>query len=202
MIFPALLLSGLIMSCPRGVEAQTWNGSVSDLWSNASNWTPNTVPNSTSASATVTNPTKNPVLIDDSPTIANLTVGASNSVNLDNGQSLTIAGGAGAGSLAIAGTLTLGSTGADTDLILGGTSGSTITLSGGGTLALSNNFANRIYSTTGDTLVNNAGNTIKGSGQIGINNSSFAFNLTNNGTINANTSGGMQVAPSGTVTNT
>ena len=96
-----------LLSCPRGVEAQTWNGSVSDLWSNASNWTPNTVPNSTSASATVTNATNNPVLIDIAPTIANLTVGAPNSVSLNNGDSLTIAGGAGAGSLDIAGTLTV-----------------------------------------------------------------------------------------------
>ena len=203
LIFPALLLSGLILSCPRGVEAQTWNGSVSDLWSNASNWMPNTVPNSTSASATVTNVTNNPVLIDIAPTIANLTVGASNSVSLNNGESLEIAGGTGAGSLAIAGTLTLGSTGFDTDLILGGTSGSTITLSGGGTLALSNNGANRIYSSsgTGDTLVNSAGNTIQGSGQIGVNNPSYAFTLTNNGTILANQSNTLQVASGGTMTN-
>ncbi|HKM53888.1 MAG TPA: hypothetical protein VJY33_10795, partial [Isosphaeraceae bacterium] len=155
-IFPALLLSGLILVCPRGVEAQDWNGSASDLWSNASNWTPSTVPNSSSANVTVTNATNNPVFIDIAPTIANLTVGASNSVSLDNGESLTIAGGTSAGLLAIAGTLTLGSTGADTDLILGGTSGSTITLSGDGTLSLSNSGNNRIYSTTGDTLLNSA----------------------------------------------
>jgi len=201
-IFPALLLSGLILICPRGVEAQTWNGSVSDLWSNASNWTPNTVPNSSSASATVTNATNNPVLIDIAPTIANLTVGGSNSVSLNNAESLTIAGGAGAGSLDIAGSLTIGSTGSFTDMILGGTSGSTITLSGGGTLSLSDSPNNRVFSTTGDTLVNSAGNTIQGSGQFGINNAGFAFTLNNAGIINANQSNALQVAPTNTVTNT
>ena len=55
-------------------------------------------------------------------------------MTLNNGESLTIAGGASAGMLNIAGTLTLGSTGNFTDLILAGATGSTITLSGGGTL--------------------------------------------------------------------
>jgi hypothetical protein len=202
-----LLLFGIILIGPGWARAQTWNGSASDLWSNASNWTPNTVPNSSSASVVITNTTNNPVLIDISPTIANLTLGnttTNDSLTQNNGQSLTIAGGTSAGSLAIAtgSTFTLGSTGSDTDLILAGTTGSTITLSGGGTLALSNNFNNRIYSTSGDTLVNSAGNTIQGSGQIGINNGGYAFTLNNQGTIDANHSTPLQVAPSNAVTNT
>ena len=117
-IAPALLLIGLTLGRPGTVAAQTtWNGSVSDLWGNALNWTPNTVPNSSAASATVTNATNNPVLINLGVTLANLTLGASNAVTLENGESLTIAGGSGAGSLDIAGTLTLGSAGNLTDLI-------------------------------------------------------------------------------------
>jgi uncharacterized protein with beta-barrel porin domain len=203
-ILPALLLTGLLLlSFPPAADAQNWNGSVSNLWSNASNWTPNTVPNSSAASATITNTTNNPVLIDIAPTIGNLTVGSVNSVNLNNAGSLTVAGGAGAGSLGIAGTLTIGSTGSFTDLILAGAAGSTITLSGGGTLALSNSPNNRVFSTTGDTLVNSAGNTIRGAGQLGINNAGFGFTLNNAGIINANQSGGiLQVAPTNTVTNT
>jgi len=201
-IFPVLVLCGLIFNCPSGAEAQTWNGSASDLWGTAANWTPNTVPNSTTATVTINSATNNPVLINVSPTIANLRIGSTNSATLDNGNFLTIAGGASAGSLDIAGTLTIGSTGSFTDLILGGTSGSTVTLSGGGTLSLSGNFNNRIYSTAGDTLVNSAGNTIQGSGQIGINDSSFAFTLNNAGTINANQSAPLQIAPTNTVTNT
>jgi hypothetical protein len=139
-VFPVLLLSGLLLGCPDSLAAQTWNGSVSDLWSNASNWTPNVVPNSSTATVIINTSTNNPVLIDISPTIANLTLGSADSVSLDDGRSLTVAGGTGAGSLDIAGgsTFTIDSLGSTTDLILGGTSGSTITLSGGGTLALSN----------------------------------------------------------------
>ena len=88
-IFLALLVTGFLLGCPPVAEAQTWNGSVSDLWGTAANWTPNTVPNSNTTSATVTSATNNPVLIDINPTIANLTVGATNSVTLDNGNSLT-----------------------------------------------------------------------------------------------------------------
>ncbi|HEX9168269.1 MAG TPA: hypothetical protein VF886_04980, partial [Roseiarcus sp.] len=45
------------------------------------------------------------------------------------------------------------------------------------------------------------GSTIEGAGQIGINDSSFAFTLTNKGTIDANQSNPLQIAPSGAVTN-
>jgi hypothetical protein len=203
-MLPALLLTGLILlSCPLAVDAQDWNGSVSDLWSNASNWTPNTVPNSSTATVTITNATNNPVLIDIAPTIANLAVGSVDSVTLTNAESLTVAGGAGAGSLGTAGALTIGSTGSFTDLVLAGTSGSTITLSGGGSLKLSDSPNNRVFSTTGDRLVNSAGNTIQGSGQLGIDNAGFGFTLNNAGIIDANQSGGaLQVAPTNTVTNT
>ena len=202
-IAPVLLLFGLILSGPQAVEAQTWNGSASDLWGTAANWTPNTVPNSSTASVTVTNPTNNPVLIDIAPTIANLTVGAPDSVTLQNGLSLTVAGGSGAGTISNEGTLNIDSTGSFTDLILGGTSGSTITLTSGGTLSLSSSPNNRIFSTTGDTLVNDTGSTIRGAGQLGINNSGFGFTLNNAGTINANQSGNpLQVAPTNAVSNT
>ena len=145
----------------------------------------NGTPAVTTYSVTITNATNNPgaVITNINPTIANLTIGAAESASLNNSQSLTIAGGAGAGSLNIAGTLALGATVNNTDLILGGTSGSTITLSGGGVLSLSGSSANRIYSTTGDTLVNSLGNTIQGSGQIGMNNSGFGFTLSNNAVI-------------------
>ena len=185
----------------RRGPAQTWNGSVSDLWSNGSNWTPNTVPNSSSATVIIDSATNNPVLIDISPTIANLTLGSSNTLDLDNDQSLTIAGGSGAGSLAIGGTLTLNSSGSLTDLILTGAN-STITLTGGGTLALSNAFNNRVYGTGSQTLVNSAGNTISGSGQIGVGGGGNAFALVNAGTINANQSVALQLNPGNGTTNT
>ena len=97
-LYPILLAcwfsGGFILQLPLPSEAkaQTWNGSVSDLWGTAANWTPNTVPNSSGASVTITSNTNNPVLININPTIANLTLGGAESLTLDNSQSLTIAG--------------------------------------------------------------------------------------------------------------
>ncbi len=73
-------------------SGQDWNGSVSNLWFTGANWTPNTVPNSAAAAVSITNATNNPVLIDGAPTISTLTLGALNSLNLNNGESLTVAG--------------------------------------------------------------------------------------------------------------
>ena len=200
-VLSAVLLAGILATLSGTAHAQTWTGSVNDLWGDAGNWTPNSVPNSSTASVIIGNTTNNPVFINISPTIANLTLGASNSLSLDNNESLTIAGGSGAGSLDIAGTLNLNSTGNTTDLILTG-SNSTITLSGGGTVAISNNFNNRVYGTGSETLVNSAGNTISGSGQFGLGAGGNAFALTNAGTINANQSVTLQIDPGNGTTNT
>ncbi|HEV3417631.1 MAG TPA: PEP-CTERM sorting domain-containing protein, partial [Pirellulales bacterium] len=94
-------------------------------------------------------------------------------------------------------TLAQNSTGSVTDLHISGP----VILAGGGTLSLSNTSVNRIYGSGSDSLTNNA--TIQGSGQLGINGgSTYAFALTNNGTIVANQSAALQIAPSSTVTNT
>jgi hypothetical protein len=83
----------LALLCPQPAQAQVWNGSVSDLWGTGANWTPSTVPNSASATATIDSATNNPVLINISPTVGNLSIGSGSSVTLNNGNSLTIAGG-------------------------------------------------------------------------------------------------------------
>ncbi len=198
------LVLGLTVACATQARGQTdnWLGTNSSQWNDPGNWD-NGVPNSSTADVVITNSTVNSVvnISGTNPTIANLTLGASNSLNLDNGQSLTIAGGSGAGSLNIASTLTLDSTGSTTDLLLTGAN-STITLSGGGTLALSNNFNNRVYGTGSQTLVNSAGNTISGSGQFGLGGGGNAFALNNAGTIDANQSVTLQLNPGNGTTNT
>jgi PEP-CTERM motif len=206
-LVPLVLICAIILICPGSARAQSWNGSVSNQWNNGSNWTPNGIPAS-GASITITNTTgfTSVQISGINPTIANLTIGTvstANTLTLDNDQSLTVAGGTSAGSIAIAtgSMFNLDAGNNTTDLILGGTSGSTITLSGGGTLALSNSNNNRIYSTTGDTLINSAGNTIQGSGQIGINNGGLGFTLNNQGVINANQSNALSIAPSNAVAN-
>ena len=45
-ILAVMVLAGLFLASPGAAHAQTWNGSISDLWGTAANWTPNTVPNS------------------------------------------------------------------------------------------------------------------------------------------------------------
>jgi hypothetical protein len=90
------------------------------------------------------------------------------------------------GTLDNAGTLWLDSTGDATSLIL---EGATNTLTGGGTVLLSDNPNNRIFGAGGttDTLIN-VNNTIEGAGQIGINNGNDPLALTNGaaGVIDAN----------------
>jgi hypothetical protein len=43
-----LLLIALLLAVQATLQAQTWNGSVSNVWTNPLNWTPNTVPNASS----------------------------------------------------------------------------------------------------------------------------------------------------------
>src|SRR4029077_14590771 len=98
-------------------------------------------------------------------------------VTLLNGTSTTLIG-----TITNNGTLAQNSTGSLTDLHISGN----VTLTGNGSLTLSNNFNNRIFASGSDSLVNDVNHTIQGAGQLGINNGGFAFTLTNKGTINAN----------------
>jgi fibronectin-binding autotransporter adhesin len=191
-----LVLSGLVLGFPSSARAQVWNGSVSDLWGTAANWTPTGVP-AAGASVTINTATNNPVVINVNPTIDNLTLGASSSLSLSDNQSLTIVGGGGNGVVDNAGQFSLSSAGDNTDLRINGS----VTLTGGGTLTLSNFVQNRIFSDTGsssDTLTN-VNNTIQGAGQIGVN----GLTLVNQaaGTIDANVSSSLTINASST-TNT
>ena len=90
-----------------------------------------------------------------------VTIAKGTTVQVDNNENLYIAG-----AIVDRGVLSLASTTSSTDLIVGsGATGQTVTLSGGGTLQLSDSSANRIYSNTGTTTLDNDA-TIQGSGQI------------------------------------
>ena len=97
-IFPALLLSGLVLCCATHARAQTdnWLGTDSNQWNVSGNWD-NGIPNSTSVSVVITNTTNNPVVISGiNPTIASLTLGSSaNGLTVDTTQSLTMDGSGG-----------------------------------------------------------------------------------------------------------
>jgi hypothetical protein len=95
------------------------------------------------------------------------------------------------------GTLAQNSTGSFTDLHISGN----VTLSGSGSLTLSNNFNNRVFASGSDSLINDVNHTIQGSGQFGINNGGFGFQFTNNGTVIADQSTQLQIAPGSTTNN-
>ena len=109
-------------------------------------------------------------------------------ITIGNNTNLTFVS---SGTYANAGSLNLSSQGNSTDLIV---SGGDVTLSGSGTVTLSNTTANHIYGASGagtERLINF--NTIQGAGQIGLN----QMGLVNNGLIVANQSSGLFIDPTG-----
>ena len=132
-------------------------------------------------------------------TLSGLTISAGSTITTQN-DSVTVLQGA----ITNHGTISLASTGSLTDLQLSG--GAALELTSGSTLTMSDNFNNRIYgsgaSAPFDTLTNDAGSTIQGSGQIGLGGGGIAFALVNAGTINANQSVALQLNPGNGTTNT
>ncbi|MDB4473730.1 PEP-CTERM sorting domain-containing protein [Opitutaceae bacterium] len=112
-----------------------------------------------------------------SSTYANLRIDSGTTLDIDNATSATLTG-----TLNNAGQIHLNSVGNLTNLIAG--SGG-LTLSGGGEIHLYGHANNRIYGINGTTTLTNSNNTIKGYGQIGVNQLKFV----NQGTVTADTSG-------------
>ncbi|MEE9293561.1 MAG: hypothetical protein V3W34_01155 [Phycisphaerae bacterium] len=90
-------------------------------------------------------------------------------------------------SLANSGTIDMLSVGNNTDLICE----TDMLLTGGGTINMTNNIANRIYATSGDLTFTNVDNTIRGSGKIGINQTT----IVNRGTIIADQPTRLEIDP-------
>jgi hypothetical protein len=185
-------LTALISLTPGSLLGQTdtfTNGAGTGFWNNAGNWSAG-LPGSSNNVFITGSGSASSVTEDVSATINNLTLNSGNSWILNNGFALTING----NSISNAGTMSLNSTGNFTELII---HGSGVTLSGGGTLTMSNNANNYIFgSVTADTLTNQE--TIQGAGHIG----NGVMTLVNSGTINANQSAGMTIQTNGGTTNT
>ncbi|HUI42392.1 MAG TPA: hypothetical protein VL523_10530, partial [Terriglobia bacterium] len=162
-----------------------WTGGTGN-WSVSSNWSAG-LPTS-SSDVQITN-SGSQVTEDVTSTINTLSLSSGNTWALNNGLSLTIDG----NSISNSGGMTLNSSGNFTILELAANA----TLSGGGTVTMSNNAQNYIEgAATADTLTNQE--TIQGAGVIGNN----RMTLINSGTINANQSAGMTINSNGGVTNT
>jgi hypothetical protein len=187
---PSTKTSELSDVVPAVITNDTFtNGAGTGLWSNGGNWSAG-VPTS-SNNVLITGTGKAAAVTQDvSSAINNLTLKSTNKWTLNNGLALTIDG----NSISNAGSMTMNSTGGFTELQIGGPY---VTLSGGGTLNMSNNIENFIFgAATADTLINQE--TIQGAGNIGDN----RMTLVNSGTINANQSAGLTIAANGGAVNT
>jgi len=107
-------------------------------------------------------------------TLTGPTLSAGSLLQVPNNATLTISG-----TFVNNGNVTLNSTVNNTDLVA--VSGG-LTLTGGGTVTLTDSPANRIYASSGSISIDNVDNTITGAGQIGLG----QLTLTNTGTIIAN----------------
>ncbi|MCU1302918.1 MAG: tandem-95 repeat protein [Candidatus Sulfotelmatobacter sp.] len=178
-------LSAKSSSQPPNTSDSWTGGGDGTSWNNAANWSAG-VPNSSTVDVTIGTTT---AAVSDNlvnAQIANLTLShAGDSLTINNGIALDVFG----PSISNAGTITVGSAGFGTDLVLEGN----VTLSGAGTLTLTNNTSNFIFgAASADTLTNQS--TIQGAGHIG----NGSMGLVNSGTINANQSNTLFVQANGT----
>jgi fibronectin-binding autotransporter adhesin len=127
--------------------------------------------------------------LDGSTSTGAVTLVAGSTLNVLNNTTLDVKG-----SIVNNGTLSLLSSNNATSLVVNATSA---TLSGTGTMTMSNNANNYIYGAAGTDIFTNQ-QTIQGSGQIGDNQLTFV----NNGTVNANQSTQLIIDASGGTTNT
>jgi hypothetical protein len=194
-------LNGLLPGCALLLNATLANAQVTDIddvwrggtgsWSTPGKWT-HGVPNNGTPAGTIYN-----VFIDDGnaalssvtlntiATINNLSIDSGDRLTISDGNSLTVTG----SSIANAGKLSLNASADSTDLIIGAPN---VTLSGGGTLTLSDNANNRIFGSVASNTLTNQG-VIQGAGQIGAG----QLTLVNSGTINANQTGASLIINTG-----
>ena len=174
---------------PPPVTTDTWTGGggANTNWSDAANWNNGAI---TSGENIAISTTTANTFVDTNFSIGTLTLSNSgDSATINNAVVLTVGG-----NITNNGTLTVNSGGSTTELVIGA---SGVTLSGSGTLTMSNNANNYIFgSVAADTLTNSS--TIQGSGFLGDN----QLTLVNSGTIDATQSNALIVDPSGTATNT
>ena len=178
------LISLFLSPLPAFAQCATsWQGGGAGNWSLASNWTAGVPSNNNTCISTASTA----VTLNVNGTAADLTLGLStDTLNINNGLSLTLSG----ATISNAGNINMNATGSTTELVITGST----TLSGGGTLTMSNSAKNMILG--GGTFTNQE--TIQGAGVIGDNN----LTLVNSGTIDVNVVGTLQINPNGGTTNT
>jgi len=174
------------MAAAANVNA-TWNGGAGN-WNSAGNWSGGVVPNNGGGNTFSvfidgSNPANSVVTLNLNPTITNLTIDANDQLIQSNNQDLAIAGGA----LTNNGTWLLNSTGNLTNLICSGGA----TLSGSGSIVMSDSINNRILPNDNTVCTHAKGHTIRGAGQLLVN----TGGMQNAGTIIADQSNSLVVDP-------
>jgi hypothetical protein len=191
-----------------------WTGNgTNTLFNNGANWSTGTVPGA--GDAAVIDPSiATSIYIDADTTVGALTMASD--VDFIIGESassalgFTIGATGAAATFSNAGTFALNSFGPAAELVVGGTK---LTLSGTGTLLLSDATANVITGATATSILNNTGNLIEGSGQLGdgtltfingatgvVDADGFAGLVLNTGTATVTNSGLLEATGSGSLT--
>ncbi len=174
----ALVTMAVLTVGAQNAHAQSnWNGGTGD-WNVSTNWTPTGVPNSPSTDVSITGTSGNlsSVTIDNlAPAVHNLSLDSFSTLSISAGQGLLVAG----PSLSNAGQINVGN-----GTLYADVNGGTVTLSGGGAISLTNTNT-QIRGAYGNETLVNTNNTIQGQGSI-----STLASFQNQGTVNANVSGG------------
>jgi fibronectin-binding autotransporter adhesin len=202
----AAILAGAVLLCTTplqtalasDVNATFTNHDLTNLWSDAVNWTPSVVANNGNGG--------NNYLVDVLGAVGaadvnadfaidGLTVETSGLVNILNADELAIGSGT-SSTLTNNGTITINSNGGPNTTDLKFSSAGVNLLTGSGSVVLpGTNAQSEVLTATGSTLTVGALQAIKGGGTI-------AAAMTNNGTINADNSGGTMILQSDSITNT
>src|SRR3990167_3810049 len=140
-VFMAVVIILALQGTSMAVQiTATWNGGAGN-WNTAGNWSGAVVPNNGADTFNVQidngNATNSSVSLNMAATIDNLTIDVSDSLDINNAQSLTIGSGVGAGTITNNGSIAMNSIGNVTDLVM--TGASDVTLGGTGTVTMSDN---------------------------------------------------------------
>ena len=149
-----------LTAAPVTADDTTWQGGTGN-WNVGGNWDTNTVPGSADdvfidGGKTGTDSVVN---VNVSSAAQNLTIDLGDTVDINNGQTLSIHG----ATILNDGEIGITSTGGFTTLSIQGDT----TLTGSGAVQMSNQANNRIIGVTGSTLTHAADHSISGSGSIG-----------------------------------
>jgi len=193
---PILLLVCVVAYPPAFAQTTVWLGGAGN-WSNPGKWSAGVPTGTSTALIDNGNGAASPVTLDVNGSATNLSIDSDDSLSFNNGVSLSI-GAAGGGTINNVGHLNINSTGTATELIVVNAVPAAVTLTGGGTLNMSNN-PNNVIGVFGGGLTN-VNNTIQGAGHIG----NTQMGLNNQGTINANIAGAnhLIIDPPGNATDT